>query len=849
MQKRLFSLILCLSMLISLFPTIGVVAKAASDIPLGTYTSEDYGSSVTFKADQTFSFVINFGEGFATVTGTYSTWNEDDGGITATLKVTSKHTGIVVSDTYNFSGIPKEDGKLYLTDGSAGIIPADTAFLLKKVTGSSGPTDAQIATGRVTIAAAVKSKSEQYAAAHKTAVASGHTYIGYRGAALDSWAVKEVGIADSMNLMPTEVNDYFQEPITRGDFAALVHSALLRLTGMTESQLKAAVTLGSFPDSSDDKVKVCAGLGIITGYDTGKFLPDKTITRQEAAAMLSRLAETIGAKATSNASSFYDVSGLWGESAIKNVSTLKDGYTGNAVMGGTGANCFSPFDSYSREQALVTIVRMVGVSAGGTSDSAKTGGYEAVSTAVEDKVDALGADGTLSDADIKAIFDYTETLKDQGLIKNLVADGGSITYTTADGIPCGIVIDRQAEDGEATLGSGVAEAPATISLASSGDHTYLANKKVLFITSFAENDAQYYNDEMKKGIQAIRDKGYSVTVQSSASLAQFEKLGSGDYGMIFIYAHGNVILDEFCLSVNTDTTGAYEKYLLSGELRLIDSISVKKSGAYEVFHRYALCPGFFSNNLKNDPLDHAYVQFLSCNSMKNQSMANVFLANGAKAVSGYSDVVQVSYAAKVLNKTAEKLSPAAEKPDGKELTVGELKSDILKTLGLNAFSWEKFDIITRTTTKIPMITRFDAAGAENMVLAVNNGSGTAIGTGLTVSGSYNVSKGVLGLYNYHIVATVTNNTKETLTRIDLCWEDYLGQPTSKRYPDSAIGYGVNNNTDFALKPGESYSFEKTIERLYDKDYFAILIPSYYVGDDKVEIPASDYKLFPLTKAG
>lgn len=365
MKKRLFSFILCLAMLVALFPAFGAPAMAAGNIPLGTYTNTDYSSSVTFKVDKTFSFIMNFGEGFETVTGTYYTWEMDDGETVATLNVTSQHTGIVVYDTYNFTGTPQQDGRLYLTDGNAGIVPTETVFTLEGASGSSGPTDEQIADGRAAIAASVKSNNEQLAAAYKTAVASGHTYIGYRGAALDNWAVKEVGIADAMDLMPIEVNDYFLEPITREDFAALVYSALLRLTGMTESQLQAAVTTGSFPDSSESKVGICAGLGIITGYETGKFLPENTITRQEASAMLSRLAETIGAEETGSVISFNDITGLWSENYIKNVSALKDGYTGKSVMGGTGGNRFSPFDSYSRQQAVVTIVRMVGVSAGG----------------------------------------------------------------------------------------------------------------------------------------------------------------------------------------------------------------------------------------------------------------------------------------------------------------------------------------------------------------------------------------------------------------------------------------------------------------------------------------------------
>ena len=52
-----------------------------------------------------------------------------------------------------------------------------------------------------------------------------------------------------------------------------------------------------FTDCRDDpNVNNAAALGIVTGYEDGTFRPYKTISRQEAAAMLDRLYQVLGGK-------------------------------------------------------------------------------------------------------------------------------------------------------------------------------------------------------------------------------------------------------------------------------------------------------------------------------------------------------------------------------------------------------------------------------------------------------------------------------------------------------------------------------------------------------------------------
>ena len=202
-----------------------------------------------------------------------------------------------------------------------------------------------------------------FALMHDAAV-SDHRYTGYRGAEMASWAEREIGMADYLNLMPGAVMDYFDETATRGDYAALVYQFLLVVTGMSDSQLQSVAMMPAFNDSIDPAVGVCAGLGILTGNRDGYFRPNEPVSRQTAATILSRLADIAGVHGTAPAGNFSDISGLWGEEAVLHVSSIFDPFTGNTVMGATGGgNRFSPDTNVNRLQAVITILRLAGATA------------------------------------------------------------------------------------------------------------------------------------------------------------------------------------------------------------------------------------------------------------------------------------------------------------------------------------------------------------------------------------------------------------------------------------------------------------------------------------------------------
>ena len=190
-----------------------------------------------------------------------------------------------------------------------------------------------------------------------------YQYTGYRGIKLSSWAQTPANIAALLGLMPEEVMDYFAEPISRKDFAILVANSLSVLTSMSYEELESGVRGTSFKDYNSIETRICSALGIISGYSNGNFLPDGLITRQEAATMLARLADVTGCTSVSTPATFRDTAGKWGASYMSQVSTFYDPILGSNVMGGVGSSSFDPDGYYTREQALVTIVRMVGATA------------------------------------------------------------------------------------------------------------------------------------------------------------------------------------------------------------------------------------------------------------------------------------------------------------------------------------------------------------------------------------------------------------------------------------------------------------------------------------------------------
>ena len=176
------------------------------------------------------------------------------------------------------------------------------------------------------------------------------------------WAVAEVQEANSDGLIPQGLEGNYQNDITRLEFCKL----MMKLVSLAydydvveEYERQSKLELGAFYDTSDPDALTAYSLGIINGNGEGYFIPQGMITRQQAATMLARTGKLL--RLSSGQSIDFADKGTfasWASGSIAYVSGLVDPVSSNAVMGGTGNFCFSPDDSYTREQAIITSLRL-----------------------------------------------------------------------------------------------------------------------------------------------------------------------------------------------------------------------------------------------------------------------------------------------------------------------------------------------------------------------------------------------------------------------------------------------------------------------------------------------------------
>jgi len=162
-----------------------------------------------------------------------------------------------------------------------------------------------------------------------------------------SWAEPHVREAIRVNIVPSRLQSNYTQPITRAEFAALG----VRFYEVAKRQRISARM--SFNDTTDRNVEQMGGLGIISGVGGGNFNPDGYITREQAAVMTVRLAQAFGAELPMEPPAFYDndLISSWAIEAVGQAQAL-------GLMGGTSGNMFSPKGTYTREQSIVTMLRL-----------------------------------------------------------------------------------------------------------------------------------------------------------------------------------------------------------------------------------------------------------------------------------------------------------------------------------------------------------------------------------------------------------------------------------------------------------------------------------------------------------
>ena len=179
------------------------------------------------------------------------------------------------------------------------------------------------------------------------------------------WAVEEVTEAARLELLPEALTDFYQQPITRLEYCRLTMQILRQKTGLTTEELVEQYALPgftpAFSDCTDPEVLAAAAIGAVFGPGDGTFRPQGLISRQDAAVMLLQAAAAVGAQVLPTDGLLYadaDQISTYARLAVQWTSQIRDSVSGKPVMAGVGNSRFDPRGNYTREQAMLTALRL-----------------------------------------------------------------------------------------------------------------------------------------------------------------------------------------------------------------------------------------------------------------------------------------------------------------------------------------------------------------------------------------------------------------------------------------------------------------------------------------------------------
>ncbi|MCL2368287.1 MAG: hypothetical protein FWC72_04765 [Oscillospiraceae bacterium] len=164
------------------------------------------------------------------------------------------------------------------------------------------------------------------------------------------WALVDVAPAIHANLVPArlQTNQHYTRHITRAEFAEL---AVI----LFEAQRGPITGFNPLPfeDTTNQFVARAAHIDVVRGVSATRFEPDSLISREQAAAMLSRLAAALGRPIPNHTSTFADNAQIsdWASAYVGQKQ-------GSGVMVGVAGNRFDPHSRFTVEQSITTIMRI-----------------------------------------------------------------------------------------------------------------------------------------------------------------------------------------------------------------------------------------------------------------------------------------------------------------------------------------------------------------------------------------------------------------------------------------------------------------------------------------------------------
>ncbi|MUG88663.1 S8 family serine peptidase [Paenibacillus timonensis] len=171
-----------------------------------------------------------------------------------------------------------------------------------------------------------------------------------------AWAVDAIEILASKDILAGSVDGNFhpETQVTRAEFVSMLVRALEL---KADPNAVSAVSFSDVPAGSwyEEAVKIATSRGLISGYASGIFAPDRPITRGEMAVVLSKALEALGQSvgAAGELAGFADQAHIpaWSAEAVAKV-------TGLGIMKGKAGNRFEAELLTTRAEAAVVVYRI-----------------------------------------------------------------------------------------------------------------------------------------------------------------------------------------------------------------------------------------------------------------------------------------------------------------------------------------------------------------------------------------------------------------------------------------------------------------------------------------------------------
>jgi len=164
------------------------------------------------------------------------------------------------------------------------------------------------------------------------------------------WAKADIETLWSMGIATGDKGADLTKPITRWKFAYTAVKIYRKVTGKEPDTTVNHKFTDVNPNST--YINQAHNLGIISGISETQFNPNGTLTREQAATMLARLAEACGKPlASTSENPFTDTISTWAKDGVLSCKASN-------IMNGVSDTTFDAKATYSIQQALVTMLRL-----------------------------------------------------------------------------------------------------------------------------------------------------------------------------------------------------------------------------------------------------------------------------------------------------------------------------------------------------------------------------------------------------------------------------------------------------------------------------------------------------------